>query len=166
MRNELSRSWNARWGWSWSCECERTISTWPIHNCTLAYAKRFQFADLTCCCSLARRSDKLAYSPQTFLQTMSIYKRISVFFHICSLYFLSEYFGLDDKMTLRTTWGLPCDNIFVWVMADACSQKHASKKRIFIGNFELKFGMRDYWPSTNTESKKKRKSQNFVLVAL
>ena len=35
------------------------------------------------------------------------------FFHMRSPYFLSEYFGLDDKMTSRTTWGLPCDNIFV-----------------------------------------------------
>lgn len=135
MRNELSRSWNARWGWSWSCECERTISTWPIHNCTLAYAKRFQFADLTCCCSLARHSDKLAYSPQTFLQTMSIYKGISVFFHMCCPYFLSEYFGLDDKMTSRTTWGLPCDNIFVWVMADACSRKTCIEKAHFHWEF-------------------------------
>ena len=35
--------------------------------------------------------------------------------------------------------------------------QHASKKRIFIGNFELKFGMRVYWSSTITESKKKEK---------
>ena len=32
--------------------------------------------------------------------------------------------------------------------------KHTSKKRISIRNFELKFGMLDYWPSTITKSKK------------
>ena len=62
-------------------------------------------------------------------------------------------FGLDDKMTSWTAWGL---KQFLEVMRTLVHEKHASKKRIFNGNFELKFGMRDYWPSTNTESKKKK----------
>ena len=86
--------------------CERTISTWPIHNCCLVCAMRFQFADLTCCCSPVQHSDKLGYSPRNVLQTMSIHKGISLFFHVWSPYFLSEHFGLDDKMTSRTAWVL------------------------------------------------------------
>jgi len=85
---------------------------------------------------------------------------------VCSPYFLSEHFGLDDKMTSRTAWGLDLDNIWFESWQMLIHEKHASKKQIFMGNFKLKFSMRDYWSSTITESKKKRKSQNFFLVAL
>ena len=39
-------------------------------------------------------------------------------------------------------------------MAGARSRKTCIKKCISIRNFELKFGMLDYWPSTFTKSKK------------
>ena len=47
-----------------------------IHNCSLAYAKSFQFADLTCCCSPARHSDKLAYSYEKLLRDLREYANL------------------------------------------------------------------------------------------
>ena len=42
-------------------------------------------------------------------------------------------------------------------------EKHASKECISIRNFELKFDMLDYWPSTIAKSKKKKKMSKFRL---
>ena len=42
-------------------DCERTIPSWPVQNCCLAYVKRFQYADLTCSCSPVQHSDMPAY---------------------------------------------------------------------------------------------------------
>ena len=137
-----------------------------IINCSLACAKRFQYADLTCCSSPVQHSDKLAHSPLNFLQTMSMHKGISLFFHLRSCHHLSEHFGLDDEMTSPTAWGLALENIWFELWRTLVHENHASKKRISIRNFELEFGMRDYWPSTIKKNKKTNKSQNFVSVAL
>ena len=71
------------------------LSTWPVHNFSLAFAKRFQFADLTCC-SPVQHSDKPVYLPIFlpifFLQTMSMHN--GMFFHLWSCHLASEHFVL------------------------------------------------------------------------
>ena len=52
------------------------------------------------------------FASKVFANDEHLQKNIG-FFHMCRPYFLSENFGLDDNMTSRTTWGLPCDSIFV-----------------------------------------------------
>lgn len=72
------------------------------------------------------------------------------FSHEWSCHFLPD-FGLDDKMTSRTAWGLWFEKWWTLV------HEHASKKRTSIWNFELKFDRRNYWPSKVTKSKKQEK---------
>ena len=75
-----------------------------------------------------------------FCKRWAFTKEYPFFFNMCSPYFLSQYFGLDDKMTSRTTWGLPCNNILFELMAEARSRKTCIEKAHFRGEFRTQIG--------------------------